>query len=107
MQFNERVIQTLTDRPPEGWPEKLFTTEYDELDDERKTYYGALYAKYRIKKYRDYGEYGEFLGWAEMQVGLGNPIGYKYHGVITARIVQSLLNSNVLMTRLLGRSSHE
>ncbi len=101
MKFNEQVTQ-LTDKPPEGWEAKLFPDEYAELDSERKVYYSAVYAKYRTKKYRAYGEYGEFEGWQPMQVGVGKPIGYRYHGVIIARAVDSVLKSNVLMTRILA-----
>lgn len=90
------------DKPPKGWPEKLTVTEYDALDVERKNYYSGIFAKYRTKKYRAYGEYGEFEGWQPMQVGIGKPIAYKYHGVIMAKVIDSVLNSNILANRISG-----
>ena len=102
MTFSDRVTQ-LTDKPPKGWPKVITPIHYAQLDDDTKNYYGTMYSKYRTKKYRDYDEYGGYLGWAEMQVGIGEPIGYKYHGVIIAKVVDSVLSSNVMVTRMLAK----
>lgn len=104
MKFNQVVNMTLSDRPPADWPEKISVDDFNQLDNERKTYYRALYAKYRTKKVRDYDfESGDFVGWKLIQIGIGEPIGYKYHGSITAKSIQSVMNSNVLAERIIKK----
>lgn len=100
MNYSEVLRLTFGDIAPKGWKQELSFDEYEQLDNESKKRYGFRYAKYRTKKYRDYDECGKFTGWMPMQVGVGKPIGYKYHGVITAHYVDSVMNSNVLMGRI-------
>lgn len=100
MKFNERVTQ-LTDKPPDGWLSVMSPTEYVKLDNERKNYYSPVYGKYRTKKYRAYDECDNFIGWEPMQVGIGEPVSYRYHGKIMAKVVDSVLHSNILMTRMM------
>lgn len=101
MDFIERTLMAMN-QAPEGWPQKLSLAEYAVLDDERKRYYGPLFAKYRTKKVRDYDpDYGHFVGWRPIQVGIGDPVGYEYVGYIAAKAIDAALNSNVLMERVL------
>lgn len=106
MNFSNNVT-TLTDKPPDGWPTVISPIHYAQLDDDTKNYYSPIYAKYKTKKYRDYDEYGSYLGWAEMQIGIGEPVGYKYHGVIMAKVIDSVLSSNIIVTRILSRKNVE
>lgn len=104
MNFNERVLTVTANRtPPEGWLQKLTLKQYAELNNERKKYYEPLYAKYRTKKIRDYDEYDNFAGWKPIQIGIGNPISYEYVGYWTARTIDQINNSNVLMSRILNK----
>lgn len=100
---NYTNITNMADRPPEGWEPKLSPNEYEALEADRKNYYSPVYAKYHTKKYRDYDDHDNYIGWASMEVGVGKPIGYKYHGVIMARVIDSVLNSSVIATRLLSK----
>lgn len=97
-------ISMAMDKPLEGWPVKLTLKQYTKLDDDRKRYYGSLYAKYRTKKIRDYDQdTGKFCGWRPIQVGIGEPIGWKYVGYLAAKLIDDTLSSNVLMSRVLNR----
>lgn len=102
MNFNEVV--SFMNKAPDGWREKLSLDEYDNLDDERKKYYEPLFAKYRTKKVRDYDlDYGNFIGWRAIKVGIGKPIGHKYVGYFAAKMIDDTLKSNVLMDRVMGK----
>jgi hypothetical protein len=104
MNFSDRVLTTTMGPPPKGWLEKLTLKQYAKFDDERKKYYEPLYAKYRTKKIRDYDpDYGNFVGWRPIQVGIGDPVGYKYVGYWAARTIDQINNSNVLMKRILNK----
>jgi hypothetical protein len=97
------VIALTMGSAPEGWAERLALKGFAELDGERKKYYEPLYAKYRTKKIRDYDpDYGNFVGWRPIQIGLGEPIGYRYVGYFAARMIDDVLRSNVLMARVLS-----
>lgn len=101
MDVTERVLMA-TNKAPEGWHQKVGLAEYAALDEERKKYYNPLFAKYRTKKVRDYDpDYGHFVGWRPIQVGVGEPIGYEYVGYLPAKAIDAILNSNVLMERVL------
>lgn len=103
MNFTDRVLDLTRGRAPDGWPEKLDLEGYSKLDSERKKYYEPLYAKYRTKKIRDYDpDYGNFVGWRPIQVGVGDPIGYRYVGYIAARTIDQVNSSNVLMARVMN-----
>lgn len=96
---------SLTNKPPDGWKLKLSLKQYDKLDAERRKYYEPLYAKYRTKKIRDYDmDYGNFVGWKPIDVGIGEPIGYKYVGYWSARLIDQVNSSNVLMSRIMKKS---
>lgn len=98
-----RVMMAL-DKAPTGWPERLFLTEYSALDSERKKYYSPLYAKYRTKKIRDYDlDYGNFVGWKPIQVGVGEPVGYKYVGYVAATTIDRVMDSSVLVKRAISK----
>lgn len=100
---NKRII-TSFNRAPDGWKQDLSLSEYNSLDSERRKYYAPLYAKYRTKKIRDYDpDYGNFVGWKPIQVGIGNPIGYEHVGYFAAKMIDSVNNSNVLMSRILNK----
>jgi hypothetical protein len=102
---NYTNIVTMTiNKPPKGWPETLTLTQYEKLDDERKKYYHPTYDKYRTKKVRDYDfDTGEFVGWKPIQIGLGAVTGYEYVGYYAAKEIDAILNSNVLMQRILKK----
>lgn len=101
MQFSEQIILAM-DRAPTGWPVKLSLRQYAKLDDERKRYYKPLFAKYRTKKVRDYDpDCGHFVGWRPVEIGIGDPIGYKYVGYLAARVIDSIFTTNVFMQRVL------
>lgn len=104
MIFNQRVLDvTLGSKAPDGWKQKVTLKQYAKLDDRQK-YYKPLYAKYRTKKIRDYDpDYGNFVSWRPIQVGIGEPIGYEYVGYIEARLIDQVLSSNVLMDRVLNK----
>lgn len=102
MDFNSAI--SFANKAPEGWKEKLTLDEYAKLEDERKQYYKPLFAKYRTKKVRDYDlDTGKYVGWKETQVGIGEPTGYEYVGYFTAKMIDDILNSNVLMQRIMGK----
>lgn len=97
-------VITSIDRAPEGWLQRLSLGEYDALDDKARRYYEPLFARYRTKKVRDYDpDYGNFVGWRPIQVGVGEPIGYKYVGYIAAQAIDRIMDSNVLTARVLSR----
>lgn len=101
----DRVMLALYKAPP-GYPERLSLSGYEALDDERKRHYEPLYAKYRTKKVRDYDpDYGYFVGWKPVQVGMGEPVGYKYIGYISAKLIDLVMDSSVLTTRILNKSN--
>lgn len=103
MQFNARVT-FLTNKAPFGWRQDLTLAQYAALDDESKHYYGPVYAKYRTVKRRSYDyDTGAFCGWEPYEVGVGDPISYTYIGYIAAKVVKSVLASNIIATRLLAR----
>lgn len=104
MKFIDRVT-TLTEKPPKGWRDRLWPDEYEKLPDVRKRYYRAVFARYRVKKSREYDEYGHFIGWEPYKVGVGKPIGYEYMGYIAAAAVDGVLKSNVIMSRILGQGN--
>lgn len=106
MIFNDRIIK-MTNKPPEGWPEKISVAEQTVLDVERKKYYSPLYAKYRQVKRREYDECGHFMGWEPYPVGVGEPVGYEYVGYFAAKLIDDVLNSNVMMTRIMGNRRKE
>lgn len=96
------AIVSFDKRAPKGWKQNVGVAEYEQLDDRQK-YYEPLYAKYRTKKIRDYDpDYGNFVGWKPIQVGLGEPISYRYVGYFEARVIDQLLSSNVLMQRVMN-----
>lgn len=102
MLFNDLV--TFDKRAPEGWKQKLSLSQYNKLDDEKKKYYQPLYAKYKTKKRRSYDyDTGAYCGWEEYQVGIGSPTSYEYVGYFAARTIDQMLNSNVLMDRILNK----
>lgn len=83
---------------------KLSLQEFAALEYGRGKYYAPIYAKYRTKKIRDYDlDTGDFAGWKAIQVGIGECVGYEYIGYFEARLVDSILNSNVLMKRVLKK----
>lgn len=104
--MNFTNVVSFLNKAPEGWLDKLNLKQYATLDEERKKYYGLLFATYRTKKIRDYDpEDGAFVGWKPIQIGIGNPIGYKYIGYFAARMVDDVLRSNVLIDRILKPKS--
>lgn len=103
MIFSQRVLMVMN-KAPAGWAQKLSLRQYAKLDDERKKYYQPTYAKYRTKKVRDYDfDTGQFVGWRPIDIGIGDPIGYKYVGYLAARAMDQINSSNVLMKRILGK----
>lgn len=102
MYFQDRVLQFM-DRAPERWEQKLSLSEYASLEDAKKRYYKPLFDKYKTKKIRDYDpEYGYFVGWRPIQIGLGNPVAYEYVGYLSARMIDDVFRSNILMERILS-----
>lgn len=102
MTFTDK-ISFVMDKAPAGWKQRLSLFGYDKLDNERKQYYGPVYARYRTKKVRDYDfDTGQFCGWKPVQVGIGVPIGYKYVGYFVAREIDQINRSNILMRRVLS-----
>lgn len=106
MMFNDKVLNlSLGMDAPAGWKQKVTLKQYAKLGDRQK-YYGPLYAKYRTKKIRDYDpDYGNFVGWKPIQVGIGEPIGYKYVGYWSARLIDQINSSNVIMDRVLNKKN--
>jgi hypothetical protein len=108
MQFSERVLTATMGSAPEGWLDKLTLEQYAELDEERKPYYEPLFGRYRTKKIRDYDpDYGNFVGWRPVQVGVGDPIAYKYVGYFAAKTIDAALKSNVLASRILANKTRK
>lgn len=105
MDFTQVI--NFTNSAPDGWAEKLTLKQYYNLDTERKKYYEPLYAKYRTKKIRDYDvETGSFVGWRPIDIGIGEPVGYKYVGYFAARMIDNVMRSDILMSRVLGKWSN-
>lgn len=103
MNYQGVIASTMFGKAPDGWLEKISVEDYNLLSAERSLYYGPMYAKYRAKKIRDYDpDYGYFVGWRTIQVGIGDPVGYKYHGYIGARAIDAVLRSSVLTARVMG-----
>lgn len=102
MNFSERVLLTTMGPSPKGWEQNVTLKQYAKLGDRQK-YYEPVYAKYRTKKIRDYDEYDTFAGWKPIQVGIGEPISYKYMGYYAARTIDQINSSNVLMDRVLNK----
>lgn len=101
MDYTNAILTTIN-RPPDGWPKELSIEEYSTLGTDRRYYYQPIYAKYRTKKVRDYDpDYGNFLGWRPIEIGIGEPTGYKYVGYIAAKAIDQINSSNVLMGRIL------
>ncbi len=101
MNFSERIIMA-NKQAPDGWKQKLSLEEYALIDADKKKYYAPLFAKYRTKKIRDYDpDYGNFVGWRPISVGVGAPIGYEYVGYMAAKMIDNALSSNVLMSRIM------
>lgn len=105
MIFNNRVL-LIMNKAPEGWKQKLTLKQFDKLVKDNKKYYKPLFAIYRTKKIRDYDpETGAYAGWKSVQIGVGEPIGYEYVGYFEAKLIDNLLKSNILMSRILA--SHD
>jgi hypothetical protein len=108
MTFDEIVVRTVNGAP-EGWKQNLTLDEYAVLEDDQKDYYKPVYASYKTKKRREYGdcEYGErhFLGWEEYRVGVGEPISWEYVGFFGAIEINHMLASNVLTSRMLASAT--
>lgn len=102
MDFANVIDFTMKMGLPDGWKQNLSVEEYAESGDKKK-HYRPLYAKYRTKKIRDYDfDYGNFVGWKPVQVGIGEPIGYEYVGYFEAHMIDQVEKSNVLMARILN-----
>lgn len=105
MNFSGRVTQ-LTDRPPEGWPKRISPKRYAGLNENRQYYYSPIYAKYKTKKYREYETcdlgHSHYQGWAIKRIPIGEPVRYEYHGAIMGRVVEDVLKSSVLASRIMG-----
>lgn len=102
MNFSDKVL-LIGMAAPEGWKQKVTLKQYAKLGDRQK-YYEPLYAKYRTKKIRDYDpDYGNFIGWRPIQVGIGDATTYKYVGYWVARTIDQLNSSNVLTERIFNK----
>jgi hypothetical protein len=102
MNYSQAI--SFINEPPRGWKKSVSLEEYAKLEEDRKKYYMALYAKYRPKKIRDYDpDTGSYVGWKTIQVGIGDPVGYEYIGFFEAHVVDQIFKSNILMQRVLGK----
>lgn len=103
---------SITDTPPKGTKKYITPQLYEKLTDEERYPYSPDYLKYRTVKVRNYSEcdccgHKEFMGWVEEQIPIGEPYRYVWrrpflpYGV-TNRLMDQILNSNVIATRILG-----
>jgi hypothetical protein len=93
----------------------LSSEKYAELSSDEQFFYDPLYKKYKTKKVRDYQDcdlgHTHFMGWVEVRTPIGEPISYVRDNSLTRqtmklmkpKIVDSLLESNVLMSRILSK----
>lgn len=93
--------------------------EFADFDEEHQYYYRPEWREYRTRKVRDYSECEccgnrEFLGWIEEQTPIGDPYRYVYQRpfvpfgaakAMTAKMVDTLNESNVLTMRLMNKST--
>lgn len=111
MNFSDRVM-SITDPPaPKGTAQYITPKQYIALDDKAQRYYRPEWQRYITKRRREYEDcdlgHRHFMGWQEYEVGVGKPYRYCWHRPLFPEVIDSVMKSNVLMTRIMGSKVKE